>query len=56
VLSLLARARSNAEIAAALGVALRTSEFHVANVRQKLGVRTRAEAAIIAHRPGLVLE
>ena len=45
VLLLLAKDRTNAEIAAALGSATRTVEKHVEHVLKKLGVETRVAAA-----------
>ena len=43
VLELLALGYTNAEVAAALGVALRTVEAHRVHVTQKLGLRSRAD-------------
>jgi two-component system, NarL family, response regulator NreC len=43
VLELLALGYTNAEVAAALGVALRTVEAHRMHVMQKLGLRSRAD-------------
>ena len=54
VLRLLAGGRSNREIAAALGLSVRTAERHVANVYAKLGAHGRAAAAAYAVRHGLV--
>lgn len=54
VLSLLADARSNGEIAAALYIGEATVKTHVSNVLQKLGVRDRVAAVVYAHRHGLV--
>jgi DNA-binding CsgD family transcriptional regulator len=56
VLSLLAEGRTNAEIASALFISLRTAEDHVSNILTKLGVGNRTEAAAHAlrtqsHRP-----
>lgn len=48
VLSLLARGRSNKQIAAELGLGLRTVEGHVSSVLGKLGVTSRTEAVAYA--------
>jgi DNA-binding NarL/FixJ family response regulator len=53
-LRLLAAGQTDREIAAALFVSPRTVQSHVANVFGKLGVGSRAEAAVIAVRMGLV--
>ncbi len=53
VLSLLAHRLTNKEIAAELGVSETTVKTHVRNILQKLGVRTRAEAARYAREQGL---
>jgi DNA-binding CsgD family transcriptional regulator len=54
VLRLLVEGRSNAEIAGALFVSVRTVRGHVANILAKLGVATRTAAATHAVRHGLV--
>jgi DNA-binding NarL/FixJ family response regulator len=54
VLSLLARGRSNREIAAALFLAEGTVKNHVTNVLGKLGVRDRTQAALRARDLGLL--
>lgn len=54
VLLLLADARSNAEIAALLGVGDETVKTHVSRILAKLGVRDRIHAVVYAHQHGLV--
>ena len=54
VLRMLARGRSNAEIADELVVETATVKTHVARVLAKLGARDRAQAAIAAYELGLV--
>lgn len=53
VLGLLARGLSNKEIAQKLGITPRTAGTHVENLYRKLGISTRAAAALIASRWGL---
>jgi DNA-binding NarL/FixJ family response regulator len=53
VLELLARGRSNKQIAAALGVSERTVKFHVSALFTKLGATNRTEAVTRAVQTGL---
>lgn len=50
VVDLLAAGRSNKEIAATLTISVHTAERHVANIFRKLGVRSRSQVAVWAHR------
>ncbi|TFI56534.1 response regulator transcription factor [Sphingomonas parva] len=52
VLALLA-GQANKAVAHALGISVRTVEMHRAHIMAKLGVRSLAEAALIAARAGL---
>ncbi len=54
ILHLLARGRTNAEIAAELFISEHTVKTHVANVLMKLGLRDRIHAVIHAYETGLV--
>jgi DNA-binding NarL/FixJ family response regulator len=54
VLGHLARGRSNKEIAQKLGISPSTAGTHVENLYRKLGVSTRAAAALVASKWGLV--
>lgn len=53
VLRLMADGRPNEDIAAALNVTLPTVKSHVGAVLQKLGVRDRTQATVVAFRGGL---
>ena len=54
VLTLVAAGRTNHEIADALFIAPKTASVHVSNILGKMGVSGRVEAALVAHRLGLV--
>ncbi len=53
VLALLAGGRTNREIAAELFISDKTASVHVTHIKEKLGVRTRVEAAGLAIRLGV---
>lgn len=53
VLRLVAKGKANKEIARELSVTERTVEFHLGNVRGKLGVTSRVEVAVWAREHGL---
>jgi PAS domain S-box-containing protein len=53
VLSLIARSRSNQEIAEELGISLNTVERHVANIYRKLNIRGRVHATAYALQHGI---
>jgi putative nucleotidyltransferase with HDIG domain len=54
VLRLLARGRSNKEIATALAISPRTAQHHVIHIYEKIGRNSRAGAALFATEHGLL--
>lgn len=54
VLRFLAAGLRNTEIADRLNLAVKTVEFHVSNVLEKLGARSRTEAVLRARQLGLI--
>ena len=54
VLALIAMGRTNREIAQTLFISPKTATVHVSNILAKLGVRSRVDAATMAHRLGVV--
>ncbi len=56
MLALVARGRTNAEIAAELFIGLTTVKTHVARLLTKLGARNRVEIAMWAYDTGRLAE
>jgi len=56
VLALVGEGMTNVEIGRALFISQKTASAHVSHILAKLGVRTRVQAAGVAHRLGLVRE
>lgn len=54
VVELIARGRSNADIAAALFLSEATVKTHINRIFMKLGVRERAQAVVAAYESGLI--
>jgi DNA-binding NarL/FixJ family response regulator len=54
VLALVAAGATNREIGERLHMAEKTASVHVSRILAKLDVRSRTEAAAVAHRQGLV--
>jgi HD-GYP domain-containing protein (c-di-GMP phosphodiesterase class II) len=54
VLRLLARGLQTKQMARALGISVKTADNHIQNVYSKIGVSTRAAAAVFAMQHGLV--
>ncbi len=54
VLKLLAEGQTNKEISAMTGISESTVKTHVASIIEKLGVKSRTEAALIAEKRGFL--
>ena len=53
MIALVASGMSDGEIAESLMISKKTASTHVANIKAKLGARTRVEIAVMARRVGL---
>jgi len=53
VIALLARGRQTKQVARALGISVKTADRHIQNAYAKIGVSTRAAAALFAMQHGL---
>ena len=52
IASLIARGRTNREVAAELDISTKTVEWHLSRIYRKAGVRSRTELALrVAHNP-----
>ena len=56
VLRLAARGMSNKEIGAALSISPKTADHHIQHIYDKIGVSTRAGAALFAMEHGLLTD
>ena len=54
VVSMLARGLQTKQVAAALGISVKTADHHIQNAYRKIGVSTRAGATLFAMEHGLV--
>jgi two-component system NarL family response regulator len=54
ILKLLAEGQANKEISAVTGISESTVKTHVASIIEKLGVKSRTEAALIAEKRGFL--
>jgi HD-GYP domain-containing protein (c-di-GMP phosphodiesterase class II) len=54
VVSMLARGLQTKQVAAALGISVKTADHHIQNAYRKIGVSTRAAATLFAMEHGLV--
>jgi DNA-binding CsgD family transcriptional regulator len=53
IVELVAQGRRNTEVADALGVSVKTVEYHLTRVYRKLGVRSRTDLALLVVSGGL---